>query len=311
MTRISSHFIQLLLLVLISGCSSGSIDRVIGTPTLFVITATLPFTSTPHPTDTRQPPTSVPTTAPVEGTTTTQVNVRSAPSASAEILGTVGIFVKVQILGKDAGGEWFEISYPPAGTQPSPSTGSVGVGWVAASYIQVAADADIQVLQGPQESLMTAVVTLGTEPQLPPSVVTISPSPLQLLPAPQDNDSIDSPAVDVTLSPAGSQSFTYSSDVSYPEGDAGDWVRFKPYAQVGQPTSISLVINCSGNAGLDLELLQNGVLLQTWQAVSCSQQNRLILNLFGGPPYTLHMSSAKTDPNLSYVGYTIDVRPGN
>src|SRR3990170_1739263 len=117
-----------MLAIITSGCSSNLTSQNAATATLHIITATLPPTLTPRPTDTAPPPTLVPTIAPVEGTTTSQVNVRAQPSASSESLGMLGIFTKLQIIGKDSSGGWYQIIY---------AEGTDGKGWVTAAYVQV------------------------------------------------------------------------------------------------------------------------------------------------------------------------------
>jgi uncharacterized protein YraI len=109
------------------------------TPTLHIITATLPPSATPRPSDTPAPPTSVPTRAPMEGTTTTQVNVRGEPSTSSPPLATLGPAARVQIVGKDPGGNWYQILF---------EGGPDGKGWVTATYVQSQAADSVPVIGG-------------------------------------------------------------------------------------------------------------------------------------------------------------------
>lgn len=64
----------------------------------------------------------------MEGMTTTQVNVRTEPSTASASLGMIGIFVKVQIAGRDSSGSWYQILYAES---------EAGKGWVRAEYVQV------------------------------------------------------------------------------------------------------------------------------------------------------------------------------
>ncbi len=98
------------------------------TSTPFIITVTLAPTAVPSATLTPPPPTPSPTTTPVEGTTTTQVNIRSQPSTAAPQLGILPPFTKVQIIAQDTDGIWFQILYPQ---------GADGTGWVTAQYVVV------------------------------------------------------------------------------------------------------------------------------------------------------------------------------
>lgn len=100
------------------------------------VTATLPATPIPLPTQTALPPTPVPTIAPIEGTTTTQVNVRAETSTASENLGMIAQFSPVQIIGKDASGSWYQIIYTDSRT-----------GWVRAEYVQVKASAQVPVIE--------------------------------------------------------------------------------------------------------------------------------------------------------------------
>jgi uncharacterized protein YraI len=123
--------------LLTAGC--GATETPPPTPTLYLVTATLPPTPTAPPTAPPATPTPIPTLPPVEGTTTTQLNVRSEPSTTAASLGLLPIFSPVQILGRDVGGNWYQILY---------EAGPGGTGWLTAQYVQVAAGTEIPVLGG-------------------------------------------------------------------------------------------------------------------------------------------------------------------
>jgi uncharacterized protein YraI len=99
-------------------------------------TATLPPTATPRPSATAAIPTIAPTIAPVSALLTTQVNVRAAPDKSAAVLGLLGYGARVQVIGKDAAGQFWQIIYPENSTTTA---------WVAMAYAQMA-EADAQVI---------------------------------------------------------------------------------------------------------------------------------------------------------------------
>jgi uncharacterized protein YraI len=125
--------------VVISACNIqiSSVDGPTSTP--FIITSTLPPTAVPSATLTPIPPTLTPTMAPTDGMTTTQVNVRDQPSTTAAQLGILAPFVKVQIVGRDAGGTWYRILY---------LQGQGGAAWVTAQYINVQNKDKIPVIGG-------------------------------------------------------------------------------------------------------------------------------------------------------------------
>ena len=121
-----------------SGCSlSLSPSDEAATP--FIITATLAPSIAPPASPTVPPPTLPPTAIPVEGTTSTQVNVRGDPTTDGAPLGIIGAFIKVQILGKDLSGNWYQIAYSKA---------QDGKGWVTAQYVVVDHQAVIPVVGG-------------------------------------------------------------------------------------------------------------------------------------------------------------------
>ena len=135
-----SIYLSVALALLLSACGLSASPLGGATPTLFVITSTLPPTPIPSATLTPIPPTLTPTTVPIDGMTTTQVNVRDAPSAGGSQLGILAPFLKVQIVGQDSAGAWYEILYPQ---------GVGGVGWVTAQYINVQKKDSIPVIGAP------------------------------------------------------------------------------------------------------------------------------------------------------------------
>ena len=109
------------------------------TPTALIITATLPSTLTPPPSQTPLPPPPQPTTVPVDGTASTQINVRVEPSTASAVLGIIAANTKIQIIGKDPGENWWQILYPE---------GKDGKGWVAAQYVTTAGKPEVPVIGG-------------------------------------------------------------------------------------------------------------------------------------------------------------------
>lgn len=139
-------YILLFLAVLIVSSSCGvnvsNANEFTATPGF--VTSTLPPTKIPPSTHTSLPAT--PTAEIIEGTvgtaisasegiTTTQLNVRMEPSTASETLGMVNQFATVQVIGKDASGSWYQISYINS------------KGWVRAEYVQVNATVEIPVIR--------------------------------------------------------------------------------------------------------------------------------------------------------------------
>ena len=109
------------------------------TPTFTIITATLPPTLTPAPSQTALPPPPQPTIAPVEGIAATQINVRAEPSTTSAVLGIIAVNTKVQIVGKDPSSNWWQILYPQ---------GKDGKGWVTTKYVTTAGKPEVAVIGG-------------------------------------------------------------------------------------------------------------------------------------------------------------------
>lgn len=297
-TRYISISFLALLVVLTSGCDLTIQPQMPATPTLFIITATLPPTWTPPPTSTPLPPTIAPTVASVEGTTTTQVNVRSMPSADAAMLGTLSIFSKVQIIGTDASKTWWQIVY-----QDSPD----GTGWVAAAYVQTQGTPDVPVIEAANAATSTAVTAGTAEPAATsePTKAAAAATPTAI-PAPLDGDSAQSPAVSVEFLRSGPRSLIYSSDVSAPEGDAEDWIQFKTFGTTSETIQVDVVLACASAGTPTLELWGANTVLQRWADLACGTPARLILSLFGGNTYHLRVLAGPA-AGLEYVSYTLAI----
>lgn len=301
-------------MILVSGCGARVTDQDVATPLASITTPTLPLTTAPASSDTALPPPPQTSMPAVQGTTATQLNVRSDPSTAGSVLGMITPETVVEIVGKDPSGSWWQILYPQ---------GVDGKGWVTAQYVTVAdtstvpvvgavvsaepgqnaaiVQQQINVRSGPGtgfNSLGTLnpqdVVSLtGKDPNstwlqidyppgpdgkgwvnagfvraqgvenLPivseagqvvgtgtPTAIPATPTPT-VIPAPTDNDSERNPIVSVTFAPSGTRTLIYNGDVSAPEGDKDDWIRFVPFSR-----QVLLDISCKGSSLLLLDVTQ-------------------------------------------------------
>ena len=130
---------RILLVVLLSGCAVRSNQKIVPTATMNLITSTLPAFLSPVPTETPLPPSPQPTMAPIEGTASTQINVRAQPSTASSVLGIIPANTNIQILGKDPGGNWLQIIY---------LQGVDGKGWVTAQYVVTPTGIEVPVIGG-------------------------------------------------------------------------------------------------------------------------------------------------------------------
>jgi uncharacterized protein YraI len=120
-------------------CNSVELDT-LSTNTPSFVTATLPPTSAPAQAtqtlillSTDLVPTVI--TNPVEGTTTTQINVRAETTTASESLGVIPAFTNIQIIGKESSGNWFKIIY------------NESTGWVRTEFVQVESSDNIAVVE--------------------------------------------------------------------------------------------------------------------------------------------------------------------
>jgi hypothetical protein len=215
--------------------------------------------------------------------------VRSGPNVSYSSIGILNSGDKIQIIGKDPSGDWYGILYPSA---------AQGHGWVTAAYVQTNDTASLPVLNASG----TPVTSGASEP----TSIPVTPTPT-LGPASADDDSSAAPSIQVVFSPAGTSQFSYTSEVSSPQGDAEDWITFTPYASlVGSPARLLFSLVCDGNGNLGVELWQGGAPLTGWGRLACGDQD-IPLDLAAGTPYQLRLRAA-TGAGLQYVHYTLTVR---
>lgn len=149
-----SRVIFIVLILLYTGCSSKRREEIILTATPFLLTMTATATQSPALSETAtsfpaQP--TVPRIPPVEGMTSTQINVRAGPSTASDVLGIISANTRVEIIGKDPGGNWWQITY---------SAGVDGKGWVTAQYITTTATPEVPIIGGDETNPNHASVAI-------------------------------------------------------------------------------------------------------------------------------------------------------
>lgn len=300
MKKISPRVLALFLLLLGTACIAAP-ETPTSTPTptqIYIITATLPSTQTPIPTQTPAPTATPAPFVPIEGQTTSQLNVRLSPSAASEQVGTLQIFDKMQIIGKDQSNNWWMIDFPA-----SPS----GRGWITMQFVQVTVDtSSVPVIDASVQGTSDAPIA-ETNPTEGVGVPTAEPTPVYAT-APDDGDSVEAPAINLTLSKDSVSYLDHSSDISSPEGDASDWIRFQFDGKTEEERIVTVVVSCFGSSKLNMELVQNGVTLQSWQDMQCSLPHQLQLYLYVSAPYYLHLSPAQGNTALNYISYDLSVQ---
>ncbi|MDP3139730.1 MAG: SH3 domain-containing protein, partial [Burkholderiaceae bacterium] len=225
----------------------------------------------------------------VTGKATQQLNVRSGPGTDYNVLGMIQPDTVMLLTGKNESATWLQIEY---------AGGPGGQGWVNTAYVQANDTASLPLLNA-----SGTPVTPGTAEA---TSIPVTPTPT-IAPASADGDSSAAPAARVTFSPSGLRQFSYSSDLSSPQGDAEDWVEFTPYASLaGSPARILLSLACNGNGKLTVELWRNGAPLKDWSGLVCGDRDEL-LDLDAGQAYQFRLR-ADSGVGLRYVHYTLTVR---
>jgi uncharacterized protein YraI len=217
-----------------------------------------------------------------------RLNVRSGPGMNYDSLGILEPNVMVSLTGKNATASWFQIEYPFGNGDPG------GRGWVTAQYIQTDASDRLPALDDYGTPIASSLA--GPLPDLNTPTPTIGP-------AFSDNDSPTSPAINVTFSAFGTRRFTFSSQVSAPEGDSEDWIEFIPYASNSANARLVLSLTCSGNGALIVEMRQNDSLITGWGELACGDLNKMV-TLPAGQPYEIRLAPAM-GAGLRLVDYVL------
>jgi uncharacterized protein YraI len=229
-----------------------------------------------------------PTAAGPAGRVVQRLNVRSGPGTAFDSLGLLEPDTVVSLTGKNATASWFQIDFP---------AGPDGRGWVTAQYVQTESAGELPVL----DDYGTPVAAAAAET---PSALAVTAT-ATIGPAFADGDSRTSPDVQVTFSANGTRRFTFSGQVSAPQGDAEDWVAFTPYAASGTDAHLRFSLACSGNAGLNVEIWQAGVPLSGWGSLACGDAG-VPVTLTAGQPAQVRLSPA-AGQGLLLVSYVLSI----
>lgn len=218
---------------------------------------------------------------------TQKLNVRSGPGTHYDSLGVLPVNADVWLTGRNETGSWLQIDYPSA---PN------GAGWIIAGYVKAQDIMNLPALDSngtPLADLPTIQATIQSSTHTP----TLAPAFL-------DDDSTTRPGTSQVFSPLGIQNFSYTSDLSSPEGDLLDWIAFRPYAsQSSAQASLNASLKCSGNGSLQVQLWQEGQQLANWGDLTCGEVDKSLL-LTGGSDYLFRLS-INPSTGFRYVLYTI------
>lgn len=222
----------------------------------------------------------------VNGSVSQRVNVRSGPGTDFDALGMLDVGEGVVVTGTNLDAMWLQIEYAP-----SPENRA----WIYSAYVESDAIEGLPIVDE-----TGGEVTVATQTSIAATAAPI------YTPAPDDGDSLEDPAILVTFSNNDSRAFTYSNDVSSPEGDFEDWVAFHPNSPDKLRVNLLIDLECSGNGTLYVELSQGGILLTEWGELKCGDTN-YPLSLYRDETYEFRLYS-KYSNRLLYTNYTLQVR---
>jgi len=212
-----------------------------------------------------------------------QLNIRSGPGTDFNSLGTLNPQDVVPLIGKDANGVWLQINF---------ANGPEGKGWVNAAFVQAQGVENLPIV-----TEAGLIVGTGTPTGIP---FTATPT---LIPAWDDQDSPGNPVASVNFESTGIQTLIYNGDLSSPQGDAEDWIAFKPGSSF-----IFASLDCQGGDSLKIEITENN--LPMGLQLACGDQMKQI-PVKPGSTYLIHLQAPASTKSLQYTNYilTIKTRP--
>ena len=222
-----------------------------------------------------------------------KLNVRSGPGTHYESLGILPSDSLVWLIGRNQSASWLMIDYP---------IGPGGKGWIIANFVQAENIFILPIMDASGAPLV----------ETPSSQVTYNgdtPTPT-FVPAFEDGDSAINPSASVVFSPLGIQSFSFTSDISYPQGDQEDWIAFRSYAsQPGAQAFLSASLTCIGNGSIQFEILKDSQPISNWGNLVCGNTKRKI-TLDGNSDYLFHLSiQGVTDFRYAFYSLTVQNSP--
>ena len=220
---------------------------------------------------------------------TQKLNVRNGPGTHYDSLGILPVDAVVWLTGRNETSSWLQIDFPNSPT---------GQGWIITGYVNAQDIKSLPVLDSSGKPLADQTATQST-------LLLFTPTPT-IAPAYPDEDSATKPGTSQVFSPLGIRNFSYTSDLSAPEGDLVDWIAIRPYAsQPGAQASLTASLICSGNGSIQVQLWQEDQQLTNWGVLTCGDINKVLL-LKEGNEYLFRLS-LKAAGELRYVLYTFSM----
>jgi hypothetical protein len=121
-----------------------------------------------------------------------------------------------------------------------------------------------------------------------------------VVPAHEDNDSLDHPIASVVLEPQGTQTLIYTGNVSSPQGDPQDWIQFTSFKEV-----VFASLHCSLASHLMASVLENGQ--PTSIELACGDSLKPV-PVKVNTVYTIHVQAAQFSGGVQYTPYTVRIQ---
>ncbi len=216
-----------------------------------------------------------------------KIFIRSGPGQIFESLGELSAGTIVEITGRNINNIWAQISF---------SGVAGGKAWVATAYLEGANYIGLPYFDNQGKLLSSAEST--------PGKLQITGLPTAYPTAIGDGDSKKKPSARLVFSPSGAREFSFSSDLSSPQGDSTDWVDFIPYESTNQGTILYFKLECSGNGGITSALVVDGIAQNDWKGLTCGNYD-FPLKVLGGKVYTLILSADGSFGPVRYIKYNL------
>ena len=220
---------------------------------------------------------------------TKQMFVRAGPGQTFGTLGSLTSGTVVIILARNLNNIWIQIQF---------EGGVDGKAWVASAFLDGVDLSGLPYCDNDGNLIISGVTNVDPG-QITPTATAYSP-------ASADGDSEQKPAVRLKFSPETAREFSYSSDLSSPNGDSDDWVAFTPYEPTNQSTYIYFRLDCNGNGGVTATLQKDGTPVPEVKPILCGNYD-VAIKVLGGAEYFLVMKADGSGGPLRYVKYALKV----
>lgn len=237
------------------------------------------------------------TPEPNTATTTAEVFIRSGPGSIYPDLGTIPANTTIHLNGKNQTEKWTRIDLPNDPT---------GAGWIASLYIEGGNYTDLPYYDD-LGNLIAGQSYPGANNSQPSVAATNTPKVSEYLPAANDQDSFEQPGAVIVFGPLDNRSFEFQNNVSSPDGDREDWIKFTPYQPEGSQVSLFAAMTCSGNGAITLSLFRENTGIWESLPLTCGVYDYIIKGN-GGSAMWIRVTADGSAGDIRLVEYTLSLK---